>query len=345
MSQLTISRIQMFLILVSFSTVSGALEAYIFPNLAEPSVRQGVLHSGIIWCIGGTLVWSFELFWIPSQHGIAIRRLHFLVAIIVKSLILVVIVFLLAVFSRGFLHDTWDLVFLREPIFYRTLSIVFLMTIIFQTVLQVVRIIGGRNLINFVLGKYHRPVSQDTIFMFLDMKGSTALAERLGDIGVYSMITKFFFDITEPIIEHGGEIHRYVGDQVVVTWPLKSGVENLRAVKCSFAIAHFVKSRAEKYQQEFGAVPGFRIGLHGGPVVIGQCGDQKQEISYFGDTVNMAARIEQQCKTFNCPLLISGELLSQVTMPPEFKVNAKGPVRLHGREQETELFTVINAGV
>ncbi len=345
MSRLTTSRIQMFVIMVSIAAIAGALDAYVFPNAAEASLRQGVLHGGIIWCIGGSLVWSFELFWIPSRHGIAIRRQHFLIAIVVKSLILVAIVFLLAVFSRGFLHDLWGLDFLGESTFYRTLSFVFLLTIIFQTILQIVRIIGGRNLINFVLGKYHRPVSEDTIFMFLDMNGSTALAERLGDVGVYSMITKFFFDITGPIIENGGEIHRYVGDQVVVTWPLKSRVENLRAIKCSFAIAQFVESRAKKYQLEFGAVPGFRIGLHGGPVVISQCGDQKQEISYFGDTVNMAARIEQQCKALNCTLLISGELLRQIALPTEFEIHSKGSVQLRGREQETALFTVINAGV
>jgi adenylate cyclase len=93
-------------------------------------------------------------------------------------------------------------------------------------VLQIVRIIGGRTLINFVLGKYYRPIREEKIFMFLDLVGSTALAERLGDIGVQTMITRFFFDISEPIIENGGEVHRYVGDQVVVTWPLKAGEDN-----------------------------------------------------------------------------------------------------------------------
>lgn len=86
---------------------------------------------------------------------------------------------------------------------------------------EAVRIIGGRTLVYFLLGKYHQPVKENKIFMFLDLEGSTALALKLGDIGVQTMITKFFFDITEPIIENDGEIHRYIGDEVIATWPLE----------------------------------------------------------------------------------------------------------------------------
>src|SRR3546814_12401672 len=51
--------------------------------------------------------------------------------------------------------------------------------------------------------------------------------------------------------------------------------------------------KAPLYQQEFGLVPGFRAGLHGGSIVAGECGDDKREIVYFGDTINTAARIQE----------------------------------------------------
>ena len=66
-----------------------------------------------------------------------------------------------------------------------------------------------------------------------------------------------------------------------------------------------VREKAPDYEREFGVVPKFRTGLHGGPVVASECGDHKQEIVYFGDTVNTAARIEQQCKAFDCSFLTS----------------------------------------
>jgi len=342
MSRLMLHRLRLFAILVILATLLGILDAYLRDVSSEVDRATAMYHNGINWFIGSSLIWGFEILYVPSRYGASIRRLHFLIAIVLKSVVLVLIVVLVGLLGRALLHNLYDLSFLLQPRFFRTLFIVFSATILIQTVLQIVRIIGGRTLINFVLGKYYRPIREEKIFMFLDLVGSTALAEKLGDIGVQTMITRFFFDISEPIIENGGEVHRYVGDQVVVTWPLKAGEDNMRAIQCCFAIARKVREKALEYEREFGMVPSYRIGLHGGPVVISQCGDQKQEISYFGDTVNTAARIEQQCKVLDCPLLISSELLSRITLPESFKIQSKGSVRLSGRGKESELVTITN---
>ena len=340
MSRLMVSRLRLFAVLVGLAVLVGVFDAYMGSVENEANRATAMIHGGVLWLVGGSLVWGFEILLIPSSYGIAIRRLHFLTAISAKSGILVVIVILLGMVDRAFFHGILYLEFLTEPNFYRTLAFVFAVIILMQTATQVVRIIGGRTLINFVLGRYHRPVRENKIFMFLDLVGSTALAEEFGDVGVQAMITKFFFDMTEPIIEHGGEIHRYVGDQVVVTWPLRAGAANMRAIRCCFAIAEQLRQKAPEYERDFGTAPSFRIGLHGGPVVISQCGDQKQEISYFGDTVNTAARIEQQCKALDCGLLISGELLERITLAPGFLAHPKGAVQLRGRAHETQLFTI-----
>ena len=65
---------------------------------------------------------------------------------------------------------------------------------------------------------------------------------------------------------------------------------------CVFAIDAALTAHAESYRSRFGVVPEFRAGLHGGPVVASQVGDSKQEIVYFGDTINTAARIQGECK-------------------------------------------------
>ncbi len=342
MSRLMLYRLRLFVILVVIATLLGVLDAYLGDVSGEVDRATAMYHTGINWCIGSSLIWGFEILLVPSRYGAGIRRLYFLTAIVLKSVVLILVVVLVGLLGRALLHDLYDLSFLVEPRFFRTLLIVFFATILFQAVLQIVRIIGGRTLINFILGKYFRPIREDKIFMFLDLIGSTALAKQLGDVGVQTMITKFFFDITEPIVEYGGEIHRYVGDQVVVTWPLKSGKGNLQVIQCCFAIADKLREKAFEYERAFGMVPRYRIGLHGGPVVISQCGDRKQEISYFGDTVNTAARIEQQCKTLDCPLLISSELLDRIALPSSFQSQSRGSVILSGRENETELFTIIN---
>jgi adenylate cyclase len=335
-------RLRLFTILVALSTLIGVLDGYLAGVSREAGITVEMHHHAITWFIGSSLIWGFEILFVSSRYGAGIRRLHFLTAIALKSVILVLIVILVGLLGRAFLHNSYEISFLIEPHFFRTLFFVFTAIILIQAALQIVRIIGGGTLIKFILGKYYLPVREEKIFMFLDLVGSTALAERLGDVGVQTMITKFFFDIDDPIIEYGGEVHRYVGDQVVVTWPLGSGEDNMRVIQCCFAIARKIREKALEYEREFGMVPSYRIGLHGGPVVISQCGDHKQEISYFGDTVNTAARIEQQCKAFDCPLLISSELLGRITLPESIQIQSKGTVTLSGREKETELVTIIN---
>jgi class 3 adenylate cyclase len=85
------------------------------------------------------------------------------------------------------------------------------------------RMVGGRVLGSFLLGTYHRPRREQRIVMFLDIADSTALAERLGEARVHDLITRFFSDIDQPIADYDGEVHAYVGDEVIVTWPLSEG--------------------------------------------------------------------------------------------------------------------------
>jgi adenylate cyclase len=103
-------------------------------------------------------------------------------------------------------------------------------------------------------------------------------------------------------------------------------------------------ARAADYERDFGAVPEFRTGLHGGTVVAGECGDEKQEIVYFGDTVNTASRIQGQCKELGAPLLISRGLLDQMELPAHYRAESLGNVLLRGRDSEMELFRIERAG-
>src|SRR5690606_417012 len=164
--------------------------------------------------------------------------------------------------------------------------------------------------------------------------------ERLGPLGAYSLFSHFFFNVAQETASHGGETHEYIGDAVVVTWPLERSGGNVRCLDCYFAICDRLARRAPFYERTFGTAPAFRAGLHGGPIVAGECGDDKREIVYFGDAINTAARIQEACKDFGPPLLVSGELLGQMILPPAYRATALGKVRLRGREKEIELFAV-----
>lgn len=341
MSGLMIARIRLFVILIFATTALGMLDAVVDQTPQGLSRELALLRSLVGWTVGSAIIWGLEIFWLPSRQGAWLRRQHFVVIIMAKSAYTLASIVFVAWLMRVMFEGLFDLAFVMEPWFTRITVTAFAAVISLHIILQVMRIVGPRNLVNFVLGKYMRPVRENTIFMFLDLANSTALSEKFGDIGVQRMITHFFFDITEPIIEHGGTVHRYVGDQVVVTWPLRTPSENARAIICALAIRDFIEQRAASYEADFGIVPTFRIGLHGGHVVISQMGDQKQELSYFGDTVNMAARIEHQCRVFDTWLLISGELLDLTRVPDGHAPELKGTVQLRGRAEETALYTVV----
>jgi adenylate cyclase len=178
------------------------------------------------------------------------------------------------------------------------------------------------------------------VFMLVDLKGSTALADRLGDERAHALITSVFFDIDQPIQEHGGEIYSYVGDGLIVTWPLAEGIADARCLRCHLAIGAVLEAKASAYRREFGVVPSVRVALHAGPVVAGECGDTKLSIVYLGDTLNAAARIEQTAKDLDRDCLVSEPLMQRLRVPPSLQVERLGPVGLRGRRQPMDLFAL-----
>src|SRR6516165_803765 len=152
--------------------------------------------------------------------------------------------------------------------------------------------------------------------MFLDIAGSTALAEQLGELRVHDLITRFFFDIDRPIADHDGEVHSYVGDEVIVTWPLTSDTQrNAQSLRCFFAVGDTMAELAPAYKREFAVVPNFRAGAHAGAVVVSECGDTKRQIALFGDTMNVAARLCEHAKAVGEALVASAEMLHDAAIP------------------------------
>jgi class 3 adenylate cyclase len=126
--------------------------------------------------------------------------------------------------------------------------------------------LGAPMLLSVVLGTYHRPARRQLIVMFLDIAGSTRLAEEMGELRVHDLITRFFFDIDEPISVNGGAVHAYVGDEVIVTWPLtQDRARNARCLNCFFGIETKMAGLSAEYERAFKTTPMFRAGLHCGP--------------------------------------------------------------------------------
>jgi adenylate cyclase len=197
--------------------------------------------------------------------------------------------------------------------------------------LQMNRMVGTSVLGYFLAGTYHQPVEERRIFMFLDMVGSTELAERLGSARYYALLRRFVDDLSVPIVATGGEIYQYAGDEVVITWREDRGLEGAGCVRCFFLIEEQIAHASAEYEREFGVVPRFRAGLHGGLVTAGELGDLKQQIVFVGDILNTAARLEEQAKRDAVSLLVSSDVLDRIALPPGVVAGERRELELRGR--------------
>lgn len=200
-------------------------------------------------------------------------------------------------------------------------------------------LIGAEVFRNILLGRYHHPVEEARIFLFLDLIGSTAYAEAHGDLKAQAFLGAIFAALADPVRRHGGSIDDYVGDMALVTWPLAAGVEGGRCVACVFAVLDVIAAEAETWRRDFGQVPSFRAALHGGPVVTAEVGVDRHKISYFGDVVNTTGRIEALCRTLDVPLLISSDLLDRMPVLPR-GIRAR-PLGAHAVKGRGQMLTVL----
>jgi adenylate cyclase len=179
--------------------------------------------------------------------------------------------------------------------------------------------------------------------MFLDLKASTTIAEKLGHTRYHAFLNDFFFDITPSIVESRGEIYQYIGDEVVITWTKENGLRDTNCVDCYMRIRNAVSALAERYTLKYGLSPTFKAGCHFGVVTAGLIGDIKRDIVYHGDTVNTAARIRSECRAYDRDLLVSGQLLNRLRTPTLPEMERIGRIRLRGKEEEIDLFAVKQA--
>jgi adenylate cyclase len=316
----------------------GLAYRYLADNPSEGSianyVRSGLHGIGI-----AATGWGAHLYF-NSRSSAWLRKWPLVAEIISRAVAMAAAVSTAAAVLQMVLYDQWlESTWLVEEL-PRIVVLAFAISVLFGAVFELTRLIGGRVLLNIILGRYRHPTREERVLMFLDLAGSTSLAEALGEVRMQELLTRFFFDIDEPIVTYAGEVHAYVGDEVIVTWPLTGQVSAGRCFECFFAIEDRIAEMADSYQLEFGSVPRFRAALHAGPVVVSECGNSRRQIAYFGDTLNVTQRLQEYCKEVGRPLLVSADLLNRVRPAFDLQVEALGRAQLRGRSAAVEVFAI-----
>jgi adenylate cyclase len=191
------------------------------------------------------------------------------------------------------------------------------------------------------LGKYHSPKTESRVFMFLDLKSSTRIAEKLGESKYHEFLRDVFADITEPISDNKAEIYQYVGDEVVVSWQLNKIRNKSQCLDIYFDIEKEFDLRKQKYLRKYEVIPFFKAGAHIGDAIAGEIGVIKRDITYSGDLLNTTSRIQSMCNELNSRFLISGQLKEYLDdVLTGWNVNSKGFITLKGKQTGVELFSI-----
>jgi adenylate cyclase len=206
-----------------------------------------------------------------------------------------------------------------------------LFLVVANLVLGIANIIGPRAFLNFIIGRYHTPIEENRFVLFVDIAGSTGLAERLGGVGIHRFLDRTFRLLTVAVVDYRGEVLDYVGDEVIVTWREASGAVDCRPLQCFVAMRDELARASGQFESEFGAAPRIRGSLHFGSVIVGEIGDIKRAIVFNGDVMNTAARLEELSRNVDGGFLASRAAMQRFSSVPPFAVSDLGRLPIRGR--------------
>jgi adenylate cyclase len=311
-------------------TVAGTSAALAVTFIQGHTSVSSIIAAAVYGLLMSMAVGGAELFVLGGPMRAWLGALSFTANLIVRSTIYAAIIMVIQSLQS-------DLIIVRlslEPSstsFWSGFIYSAVISVLMNLGFGIANIIGPRSFLNFVTGRYHSPVQENRFVLFVDIAGSTGLAEQLGGIAIHRLLDRTFRLLTLAVVDYRGEVLNYVGDEVIVTWPERDGAVDCRPLRCFFAMRGELVDTANQLRREFGVVPQIRGSLHFGPVIIGEIGDVKRAIVFNGDVMNTAARLEALSRTVDGGFLASRAAMERFDSAPPFAVRDLGRLPIRGR--------------
>jgi len=319
-------RLRLFAIIVVASVVASVAFSLAQGYTSLAGIMVGVSY-GILLTVP---IAGIALFVLQGPMRPWLASLSFTAGLMVRSAIFAAIILPTLFFQLGSV-----IAGVRVDPTHKGLWIAIVFAVVFVTlanlIIGIANIIGPRAFLNFVTGRYHAPIEENRFVLFVDIAGSTGLAERLGGVGIHRLLDRTFRLLTLAVVDYRGEVLNYVGDEVIVTWREDGGAIECRPLRCFMAMRDELARASAQMEREFGAVPRIRGSLHFGPVIIGEIGDVKRAIVFNGDVMNTAARLEELSRNVEGGFLASRAAMERFNSPPPFAVSDLGRLPIRGR--------------
>ncbi len=165
------------------------------------------------------------------------------------------------------------------------------------------------------IGREHYLVS-----MFIDMRGSTLLAEKRLPFDTVFIVNRFLAAVSLAVIESGGQPNQFVGDGMLALFGLTTNPETAcrQAMRAAAAIAVNIDELNRFLSHDLPEPIRFGIGIHAGEVIIGDIGYRNHMVfTALGDAVNVASRLQDMTKTIGCEAILSEEVRATAGAPPD----------------------------
>ena len=212
--------------------------------------------------------------------------------------------------------------------------------LIMNFILYINKKLGPGSMIDLLTGKYYHPQNEELIFLFLDLRGSTTLAERMGHNKYSTFIKECVHELTPIIEKYNARVYQYVGDEVVLFWKKREGFHQQNCLRTFFEFTANLKQHEDYYMSKYGEVPSFKAGMDSGVVTATEIGDIKREIAFHGDVLNTAARLEKRCNEFDEKLIVTQHVADQIQSNSMYKLKFLSDLPLRGKNDSIRFYSV-----
>jgi adenylate cyclase len=210
--------------------------------------------------------------------------------------------------------------------------------LLLQVIVEMIKKYSPGIFFDVLMGKYRHPKVEKRIVMFIDLKDSTPIAEKLGNVDFFRFIRQFIEVVSTALIQYHGRIYQYVGDEIVVSWPFNPKNAR-RCIDSLIETRKLIQKNGESFRRNYDITPEFRVGIHIGDVTIGEIGIIKKDLAMSGDTMNTTARIRSACSELNQKFIVSKEVIDTLDLK-DWQSESLGIIDLKGKNAGIELFAL-----
>ncbi|MEN9649491.1 MAG: hypothetical protein RL094_458 [Candidatus Parcubacteria bacterium] len=184
--------------------------------------------------------------------------------------------------------------------------------------------------------------------LFSDIRGFTALSEKLTAEELVHIINQYFTRMSDSIMEHRGLVDKYIGDAIMAFWGAPIANESQAADACLTALAMSAQLKSLNAAWKAAGVPeiGIGIGLNTGEVIVGNMGSEKRfNYTIMGDEVNFGSRLEGLNKMYGTECILSEETKKAVEGDSRFVIRELDTVMVKGKKEPKNIYELITAEV